>query len=68
MIVQVIDEWNNNHFINVPMDNCNIARKVAFRFVLKRTEKDYNELVNHTRNLKIIDLSSDVASILMSHL
>lgn len=43
------------------------ARQIAFRFVHKRSEKDYNELVHMTRPVEIQTVSPEVGEVLLSH-
>ena len=67
MIVWVKDEYDSSHYVNVPSDDRDKARKAAFRYIYKRREKDYNELAHHALEIDVTDLSPDAVSILLSH-
>jgi hypothetical protein len=44
------------------------ARRIAFRFLKKRKEKDFNELVHETSVVVPENISDDSAKILLSHM
>lgn len=44
------------------------ARKIAFRFVHKRREKDYNELVHACSTPEVKEISSETGQTMLSHL
>jgi len=72
MIVQVTTEHGEKFYIGVPAlakERVSDAdRKIAFRYVYKRREKDYNELAHHTLRIDVDELEPAAAEIMLSHL
>lgn len=44
------------------------ARKIAYRYIFKAREADYNELAHATRIVEVRRISSDVAETMISHI
>lgn len=72
MFVIVQEPFNDTHrdrHVNViGEENPDRARRIAYRLVLKRPEKDLNECYNLTHIPAVDQVSPDVAKILMTHL
>lgn len=67
MVILVREGKHMEHWIDVPYDDRDLARKIAFRFIHKRRERDYQEIVETTRALDVIPIAPQAAEILRSH-
>lgn len=54
--------------VPVASGESNRIPKAAFRFVNRRIEKDYSEVSNHTRVLKVENMSKDQFDMMFTHI
>ena len=64
MIVQVRVDRHTLKFVNVPLDDEDQCRRIAFRFVNQDAEKDYNELMHNTKVIEVEALSTQLIGFL----
>jgi hypothetical protein len=47
-MIVIVKEGVKNHYIEITENDRDIARQLAFRFIHRRKEQDFNELMHHT--------------------
>ncbi len=67
MIIAVGKIGDYRQYINVPESDYDTARKIAFRYVFKRREKDFNELMHMASKIQVYELHTEAAEILLNH-